>query len=131
MKPCAGLLAVSLAAAHVSFDFRQSHHQARARAVNRLENSRPLRSRGGGGPGGVVPLYGAQSTYLVDVTVGTPPQNLSLILAPDASDTWIPDAASSYCRGGGSKWCRWGSCEYIPSNSMSRGRNWNWNWNWI
>lgn len=36
-------------------------------------------------------------TYVVNATVGTPGQPVSLILSPDSSDTWIIDARSEQC----------------------------------
>ncbi|KAF3764418.1 acid protease [Cryphonectria parasitica EP155] len=37
------------------------------------------------------------STYVVNVTVGTPGQPVSLQLSPSASDTWVIDERSGYC----------------------------------
>lgn len=37
------------------------------------------------------------ATYVVNVTVGTPGQSMSLQISPLASDTWVIDARSSYC----------------------------------
>lgn len=36
-------------------------------------------------------------TYVVNATVGTPGQPVSLVLAPSSSDTWVVDARSSQC----------------------------------
>lgn len=36
-------------------------------------------------------------TYVVNVTVGTPGQPVSLVLTPSSSDTWVIDSRSSLC----------------------------------
>ncbi|KAL2170724.1 hypothetical protein VTG60DRAFT_4472 [Thermothelomyces hinnuleus] len=35
--------------------------------------------------------------YVVDATVGTPPQNLSLLISTTTGDTWVPDANTREC----------------------------------
>jgi hypothetical protein len=47
-------------------------------------------------------VYNAQSSlmYLVNVTVGTPPQPLQLQLDTGSSDVWIPFASALPCRAG-------------------------------
>lgn len=65
---------------------------------------------GGGGGGGVVhdrdhaqrrnlnaQLGYADVTYVVNATVGTPGQPVSLILSSSTSDTWVVDARSVWC----------------------------------
>ncbi|RYP56143.1 hypothetical protein DL771_012088 [Monosporascus sp. 5C6A] len=39
-----------------------------------------------------VELYGAQFTYVINASVGTPPQNLSLALTLSADESWVLDA---------------------------------------
>jgi hypothetical protein len=43
-----------------------------------------------------VSLFEAESTYVVNATVGTPPQSLDLILAVSSGRTWVPNV--EYCR---------------------------------
>ena len=60
-------------------------------------------------------LYNAQLLYIANVTIGSPPQQLSLQLDTGSSDLWVPSADSDLCFGQG---CSvWGSFE--PSNSTS------------
>lgn len=44
-----------------------------------------------------VASWGHDYVFLVNATVGTPGQALSLVLSPSATDTWVPDASSGYC----------------------------------
>ncbi|KAI0123189.1 hypothetical protein BJ170DRAFT_103428 [Xylariales sp. AK1849] len=65
--------------AQVHFPFaRQSTHQA---ALQR--RSIPVN------------FFGAEWTYVVNATVGTPPQDLSFSLTVSADESWVPDA--EYC----------------------------------
>ena len=52
------------------------------------------------------------AAYMVNATVGTPPQNFSLLVAPSSPFTWIPEADGYYCTSEFAKdlYCRWGSC---------------------
>lgn len=65
-------------------------------------------------------------TYVVNATVGTPGQPVSLVLAPASSDTWVVDARSDECTYrstyysssydednyySGDPSCDWGSCK--------------------
>jgi hypothetical protein len=38
--------------------------------------------------------------YLINITVGTPPQNLAVTLDTGSSDLWIPAASSAMCKKG-------------------------------
>lgn len=65
-------------------------------------------------------------TYVVNATVGTPGQPVSLVLSSSSSDTWVLDAESSQCNsyyssyyssydddtyGSDDESCIWGSCK--------------------
>lgn len=39
----------------------------------------------------------ADVTYVVNATIGTPGQAVSLVLSTSSSDTWVVDARSSWC----------------------------------
>ncbi|AEO68614.1 uncharacterized protein THITE_2118191 [Thermothielavioides terrestris NRRL 8126] len=81
-----------------------------------------------------VGLVSSEYAFLADVSVGTPPQNLSLVISPSAGDTWVPDANTVECS---PEWyyaryshatdvpasrCNWGSFNktrsstYLPAN---------------
>jgi hypothetical protein len=65
------------------------------------------------------PLFNAQGDllYLVNVTVGTPPQSLSLQLDTGSSDIWLPSAQSSACAS--AHRCLEGSYDSASSNSYT------------
>ncbi|KAK3940189.1 aspartic peptidase domain-containing protein [Diplogelasinospora grovesii] len=44
-----------------------------------------------------VSLASSDYVYVVNATVGTPGQAVSLIISPSTADTWVPDANSEYC----------------------------------
>lgn len=50
--------------------------------------------------------------YYANVTVGTPPQDLSLQIDTGSSDVWVPSAQSSYCQNTAQEGCPGGSCEF-------------------
>ncbi|RYO86631.1 hypothetical protein DL766_003524 [Monosporascus sp. MC13-8B] len=51
-----------------------------------------------------VELYGAEFTYVVDASVGTPPQNISLALTLSADESWVPDANDWFYQKYGAFW---------------------------
>ena len=58
-------------------------------------------------------LWWAEWTYVVNATVGTPGQPVSLIISPSASDTWVPDAHSYECTEyEPDEYCKWGTCKF-------------------
>lgn len=42
-------------------------------------------------------LWGDGFVYVVNATVGTPGQDVALVVSSSVADTWVPDATSSYC----------------------------------
>lgn len=75
-------------------------------------------------------------TYLVNASIGTPGQPVSLVLSPSSSDTWVVDARSYYCEYYSNYYgtynddgtydsdgyytesedlCKWGSCKWFSS----------------
>ncbi|KAJ4294966.1 hypothetical protein N0V88_005206 [Collariella sp. IMI 366227] len=81
-----------------------------------------------------ISLESSDYAYVVDATVGTPGQKLSLLISSSSADTWVPDANTRYCspdwyystsssRIGRISYCRWGSFNksnsetYLPANS--------------
>lgn len=46
-------------------------------------------------------LYNAQLLYIANVSIGNPPQNLSLQLDTGSSDLWVPSVNSDLCAQGG------------------------------
>lgn len=72
------------------------------------------------------------STYVVNVTVGTPGQPVSLQLSASSSDTWVVDARSEYCTYSygyygyeddynttETQYCVWGTCKSGPGSTRS------------
>ncbi|RYP17982.1 hypothetical protein DL765_004201 [Monosporascus sp. GIB2] len=57
-----------------------------------------------------VELYGAEFTYVINASVGTPPQNLSLALTLSADESWVPDA---------NDWSSWDYGAFWPGNSST------------
>ncbi|KAF9878397.1 aspartic proteinase [Colletotrichum karsti] len=66
-----------------------------------------------------VDVFTADTVYLVNVTVGTPPQGLSLMLSVQAGETWVPN--DSHCSSDGYSvrygWCKYGSFKANESSS--------------
>ncbi|KAH6652439.1 aspartic peptidase domain-containing protein [Truncatella angustata] len=67
-------------------------------------------------------IFSAENTYVVNATVGTPPQNLSFALTLSADESWVPDAQycdadSTYLRYEG---CIYGSYNHNVSSTFVR-----------
>ncbi|KAK6068258.1 aspartic proteinase [Seiridium cupressi] len=69
-----------------------------------------------------IDFFGAEATYIVNATVGIPPQNLSFALTLSADESWVPD--TEYCdpdytslRSGG---CVYGSYNHNESSTFVR-----------
>lgn len=104
---------VSLADALVQLEFSRQTGSL-AKLASRDSTSAPI-SQGG-------------IAWVVNATVGTPGQPLSLLISPSAPDTWVPDATSSYCDDSYftslygddygdldeyMTYCKWGSCQFL------------------
>ncbi|RYP79779.1 hypothetical protein DL769_002801 [Monosporascus sp. CRB-8-3] len=95
MKTSAPFLAAALAAtasAQIRLPFSRQHGAATA---DGSAQRRTLPAVG---------LYGAESTYVVNASVGTPPQNLSLALTLSADESWVPDANDLFYEDYGAFW---------------------------
>ena len=53
--------------------------------------------------------------YYVNVSVGTPAQDLALQIDTGSSDTWIPSSDAPICRSRRAGGCPGGSCEFLSS----------------
>lgn len=122
MKTAAILLALfsaqcTMVGAQLQLKFGKQRGQTTAAAAARRSNTMKA------------DLFWAELTYVVNATVGTPGQDVSLILATSSYDTWVVDARSYYCSYtpsdssipsstsiSSTKYCEWGSCK---SSSMS------------
>jgi hypothetical protein len=49
--------------------------------------------------------------YFADVTVGNPPQNMSLLLDTGSADTWVLDSNNERCKKKG--FCSFGTCQFM------------------
>lgn len=59
-----------------------------------------------------------QILYLINITIGDPPQDFSLQLDTGSSDTWVPAVESDICRLGGAAACSLGAYDSGSSNSF-------------
>ncbi|KAJ5017615.1 putative aspartic-type endopeptidase OPSB [Colletotrichum sp. SAR 10_99] len=66
-----------------------------------------------------VDYFSADTVYLVNVTVGTPPQNMSVMLTVQAGETWVVNANNCDEDGYSLKygWCKYGS--FMPNESST------------
>ncbi len=116
---CMLLSATSIVAQHVLLPFSQ-HHDLPGLSPRASEQAT---------------LKSSEYAYLVDASVGTPAQNLSLVISPSSGHTWVPDANTFECspewyygRYSSSSFkipaseCKWGSYNsslsstYLPAN---------------
>ncbi|KAK0750292.1 aspartic peptidase domain-containing protein, partial [Schizothecium vesticola] len=107
----------ALASAHVLVPF------------SRQRNPVLPRSAEAGSP--QVPVAASGHVFVVNVTVGTPPQPLSLLLAPSSPHTWVPQADAMPCLtgyealagfspdDGSTTACRWGALD-VPKSSTTK-----------
>ncbi|KAK1833508.1 putative aspartic protease [Podospora conica] len=111
-------LFAALASAHVLVPFsRQRNHAVLPRSAD--ANSH------------LVPVAASGHVFVVNVTVGTPPQPLSLLLAPSSPHTWVPQADAMPCLtgydalagfspdDGSTTACRWGALD-VPKSSTTK-----------
>ncbi|KAB5531427.1 aspartic peptidase domain-containing protein [Coniochaeta sp. 2T2.1] len=85
-------------------------------------------------------LWGGDYVYVVNATVGTPGQSISLVLSPSGTDTWFPDKTSSSCNYSAydydytadtyepynvtySSYCLWGSFDKSTSSTYQRAQS--------
>ncbi|KAH8901872.1 acid protease, partial [Coniochaeta sp. PMI_546] len=85
-------------------------------------------------------LWGGDYAYVVNASVGTPGQSVSLVISPSLSDTWVPDKSSSYCNHTEydyyynnyndfdynvtySSYCLWGSFDKSASSTYQRANS--------
>ncbi len=79
------LLSASLAGAvcaHVHIPF--SRHDTALPQVMRRDSAQ-------------VSLHASEYVYVANISVGTPGQEISVVISPNSADTWVPDATSSKC----------------------------------
>lgn len=106
-----------VAHAHVQFEF--GRRSGGARLVGRDSES--------------AAISGGDFAFVVNATVGTPGQEVSLLLSPSVADTWVPDATASECDANYYStyysdydyyygdddpqlvYCHWGSCKFALS----------------
>ncbi|KAK3988767.1 putative aspartic protease [Cladorrhinum sp. PSN332] len=95
------VLSLRFAALHILFLFTTVASCAHILLpLSREKNiaSRSLYSRSPASPS--VPLGASGHAFIVNVTVGTPPQQLSLLLSPSSPHTWVPKAEGMSCNTG-------------------------------
>jgi hypothetical protein len=90
----------------VRFDIKRRQHNVLPRVARRSESTLPVSLANNVENG----------AYFVDVSMGTPPQNLSLQLDTGSSDTWAPLTSASICQqsAGNPQGCSFGACMHIP-----------------
>lgn len=76
---------IHAASAAVQFPFAKhanSGHKAASSTIRRAVNT---------------DLFWGDLTYIVNASIGTPGQTVSLVLSTSTSDTWVIDTRSEYC----------------------------------
>lgn len=85
-------------------------------------------------------LWGGDYHYVVNASIGTPGQNVALVISPSSADTWVPDADSYYCNYTASEYyysaageyarnvtyatyCLWGSYDSSVSSTYQRANS--------
>ncbi|KAH0432160.1 aspartic proteinase [Colletotrichum camelliae] len=91
------------ATAQVRLPFTRQSHQPLNNNARRRDDGRRSTS--------TVNFFSADTVYLVNVTVGTPPQNMSMMLTVQAGETWVVNADNCDRDGYSLKygWCKYGS----------------------
>lgn len=55
----------------------------------------------------------AAGLYYANLSVGTPPQSLSVQIDTGSSDLWVPSSQAAFCSS--REGCAGGTCEYLPT----------------
>ena len=102
------LLATTIQAhdAVVHLDIERRQHNVLPRLARRSNSSLPVSLDNNVQNGG----------YFVNVSMGTPPQQLTLQLDTGSSDTWAPSISAPICQQsqGNPRGCFFGACMHIP-----------------
>ncbi|KAI8225242.1 putative aspartic-type endopeptidase OPSB [Colletotrichum sp. SAR 10_86] len=96
--------------AQVRLPFTRQSHPLSRNARRRDDERRSIST---------VDFFSADTVYLVNVTVGTPPQNMSMMLTVQAGETWVVNANNCDEDGYSLKygWCKYGS--FMPNESST------------
>ena len=64
------------------------------------------------------PLYNGQNLYIANISIGTPPQEMSVQLDTGSSDLWVPASDSNICQEPSCD--AWGSFDYQASKTFEQ-----------